>query len=86
MLTWWGIMLDVVDTSCYANMVGYYAICGGYAIQRLGIMLKWWGIMPDVVDTPYHANMVGYHAICGGYAIQRLRIYASVVGYCAWCG
>ena len=37
MLTWWGIMLDVVDTLCllwwirhteagyYANVVGYYA-------------------------------------------------------------
>ena len=37
MLTWWGIMLDVVE----------------YAIRRRGIMLTWWGIMLDVVDTPY---------------------------------
>ena len=38
MLTWWGIMLVVVDTP--------------YRGGR-GIMLTWWGIMLDVVDTPY---------------------------------
>ena len=25
MLTWWGIMLDVVDTPYYAYVVGHYA-------------------------------------------------------------
>ena len=53
-------MLDVVDTpygaGYYANVVGYYACCGGYTIQRRGIMLTWWGIMLDVVDTPYRGG------------------------------
>ena len=42
MLTWWGIMLDVVDTP--------------YRGGRRGIMLTWWGIMLDVVDTPYRGG------------------------------
>ena len=61
MLTWWGIMHDVLDR---------------YAIRRWGTMLTWWGIMLDVADTPdggevllirhtvaeHYANMVGYYA------------------------
>ena len=37
---------------------GYYALCGGYAIRRRGIMLAWWGIMLDVVDTPYRGGVL----------------------------
>ena len=51
MLTWWGIMLDVVDTpyrggGYYANVVGYYACCGGYAIQRRSIIPHHVSIIP----------------------------------------
>ena len=42
MLTWWGIMLDVVDSP----------------YRGWGIMLTWWGIMLDVVDTPYRGGVL----------------------------
>ena len=62
MLAWWGICLmwwiRHTEAGYYANVVGYYACCGGYAIQRRGIMLTWWGIMLDVVDTPYRGGVL----------------------------
>ena len=35
-LMWW---IRHTEAGYYANVVGYYACCGGYAIQRRGIML-----------------------------------------------
>ena len=54
-LMWW---IRHTEAGYYANVVGYYACCGGYAIQRRGIMLTWWGIMLDVVDTPYRGGVL----------------------------
>ena len=42
MLTWWGIMLDVVYTP-----YGGGVLC-----------LMWWGILLDVVDTPYRGGVL----------------------------
>ena len=42
MLTWWGIMLDVVDTP-YRGRV---------------LCLRGGGIMLDVVDTPYRGGVL----------------------------
>ena len=40
MLTWWGSMLDVVDTP----------------YEGKAYMLTWWGIMLDAVDTAYRGG------------------------------
>ena len=42
MLTWRGIMLDVVDTPYKGGV----------------LCLMWWGIMLDVVDTPYRGGVL----------------------------
>ena len=42
MLTWWGIMLDVVDTPYRGGV----------------LCLMWWGILLDVVDTPYRGGVL----------------------------
>ena len=52
---WW---IRHTEAGYYANEVGYYALCGGYAIRRRGIMLTWWVIMLDVVDTPYGVGVL----------------------------
>ena len=50
MLTWWGIILDVVDTP--------YG--GGVLCQRGGVLsLMWW--IPHT-EAGYYANVVGYYA------------------------
>ena len=35
-LMWW---IRHTEAGYYANVMGYYACCSGYAIQRRGIML-----------------------------------------------
>ena len=62
MLTWWGIMLDVVDTP-YGG--GVLCKCGGVLClmwwirhMEAGYMLTWWGILLDVVDTPYGGGVL----------------------------
>ena len=62
MLTWWGIMLDVVDTPYR----------GGVLCQRGGVLCLLWWIRHT--EAGYYANVVGYYACCGGYAIQRRGI------------
>ena len=41
-LMWW---IRHTEAGYYANVVGYYACCGGYAIQRRSIM-------------PHHVSMI----------------------------
>ena len=52
MLMWWGIVLDVVDTTY---------------IQRWGIILTWWGIAVCLMWWICHTE-VGYHACMVGYS------------------
>ena len=54
--------------------------CGGYAIQRRGIML-------DVVDTPYRGGVLCYRGgvLCLMWWIRHTEAgyFANVVGYYA---
>ena len=62
MLTWWGIMVDVVDTP-YGGVV----LC-----LRGGVLCLMWWIRST--EAWYHANVVGYYGGYGGYAIRRRGI------------